>query len=234
MSLAVVIVAAGRGRRLGAEIPKQYIPLGGICSLRRVADLFLSVDAVRWIVPVIHPDDHLLCAEALDGVRDPRLLPPVHGADTRARSVRCGLEALAPYRPEHVLIHDAARPFLPRTVISDVIDALRQSTGACVALPLVDALWTSRDGAALAPVPRDGLWRAQTPQAFCFARILDAHRKHDGGAADDVAVAIEAGLDVTFVKGSEQNYKITTADDLARATRDARQRDTPRGQTPTA
>ncbi len=225
MTVAVVIVAAGRGRRLGAEIPKQYIPLGPACSLRRVAELFLSVDAVQWIVPVIHPDDQSLCARASDGLHDPRMLPAVHGAETRALSVRCGLEALAAHDPEHVLIHDAARPFLPRAVIFDVIDALQHSTGVCAALPVVDALWTSRDGAARAAVPREGIWRAQTPQAFSFASILNAHRNHDGSATDDVAVAMQAGLNVTFVKGSERNYKITTADDLERATRDAEAQD---------
>lgn len=229
MSVAVVIVAAGRGRRLGAETPKQYIPLGATCSLRRVAETFLSVNAVRWIVPVIHPDDRALCSDALEELRHARLLPAVDGAETRAKSVRCGLEQLAFHRPKFVLIHDAARPFLPTTVISDVIDALQHSDGACAALPLVDALWTSRDGAALAPVSRDGVWRAQTPQGFSFAKILEAHRNHDGIAADDVAVAREAGLDVTFVKGTEQNYKITTADDLARATRDAQILDAKRG-----
>lgn len=216
------MVAAGRGRRLGAEIPKQYIPLGPTCSLRRVAETFLSVNSVRWIIPVVHPDDRALCTAALEGLQDARLLPAADGAETRAGSVRCGLEKLAPHRPEFVLIHDAARPFLPTTVISDVIGALQHSDGACAALPLVDALWTSRRGAALAPLPRDGVWRAQTPQGFSFAKILKAHRSHDGTAADDVAVAREAGLDVTFVKGAEQNYKITTADDLARAIRDAR------------
>ncbi|MDU9006134.1 2-C-methyl-D-erythritol 4-phosphate cytidylyltransferase [Sedimentitalea todarodis] len=229
MSVAVVIVAAGRGRRLGAETPKQYIPLGPTCALRRVAETFLSISAVRWIVPVIHPDDRTLCLDALEGLRDARLLPAVDGAETRAKSVRCGLEHLVPHGPELVLIHDAARPFLPTTVISGVIDALQHGDGACAALPLVDALWTSRDGAALAPVPRDGVWRAQTPQGFSFDKILKAHRNHDGTAADDVAVAREAGLGVTFVQGTERNYKITTADDLARATQDAEVLDAKRG-----
>lgn len=220
MTVAVVIVAAGRGRRLGAEIPKQYIPLGDACSLRRVAETFLALNAVRWIVPVIHPDDRALSSDALDGLQDARLMPAVDGAETRAKSVRCGLERLATHDPECVLIHDAARPFLPTSVITDVIDALRHNDGACAALPLVDALWTSKGGAAVTPVPRDGVWRAQTPQGFSFAKILTAHRNHDGNAADDVAVAKEAGLDVTFVRGAEQNYKITTSDDLARANRD--------------
>ena len=222
MSVAVVIVAAGRGRRLGGEIPKQYIPLGDRCALRRAVDLFLSDGAIRWIVPVTHPDDHELYAAALDGLSDPRVLPEVAGADTRARSVRCGLERLEALKPDHVLIHDAARPFLPPAVIQGLLAALQTSDGACAALPVVDALWTSENRAALGPVPRDGLWRAQTPQGFCFERILQAHRAHDGTGADDVAVAREAGLRVELVLGSELNYKITTALDLERALSDAR------------
>ena len=217
MSVAAIIVAAGRGRRLGGETPKQYIPLGESCSLRRAIEAFLCVDAVRWVVPIIHDDDRDLCARALEGLRDPRVLPAVEGGETRAWSVRRGLESLQPHRPDLVLIHDAARPFIPVEVIDNVIAALDQSEGACAALPIVDALWMSENTAAREPVPRDGLWRAQTPQGFHFDRILEAHRCHDGSGADDVAVAREAGLEVKLVLGSERNYKITTAADLERA-----------------
>lgn len=221
MSVAVIIVAAGRGTRLGGELPKQYIPLGDHCSLRRAVEAFLSVDAVRWLVPVIHVDDSELCADALTGSRDPRVLPPAMGGETRAQSVRLGLESLEIHKPDFVLIHDAARPFVPIGVICDVISALQHGDGACAALPIVDALWKSEDSAACEPVPRDGLWRAQTPQGFWFRRILDAHRRHDGSGADDVAVAREAGLEVKLVLGSERNYKITTTADLERALWDA-------------
>lgn len=220
MSVAVVIVAAGRGRRLGGETPKQYIPLGRACALRRVADLFLSLDQVSSIVTVIHPDDQALCESALAGIQDPRLRPPVTGGETRARSVRNGLEALSADGPTKVLIHDAARPFTPAFVIQEVITALDDHDGACAALPVVDALWRAEGDMAVSSVRRDGLWRAQTPQGFWLDRILDAHRNHDGDGADDVAVAREAGLDVRFVCGSERNYKITTASDLERALRE--------------
>lgn len=220
-SVAVVIVAAGRGRRLGGETPKQYIPLGSRCALRRSVDVFLSLPAIDWVVPVIHPDDAGLCAEALVGLSDPRLLPAVAGAGTRAHSVRNGLERLAAQGPRLVLIHDAARPFVPAEVIERVIAALGASAGACAALPVVDALWRADHTAAEVEVPRDGLWRAQTPQGFAFDAILGAHRAHDGTGADDVAVARDFGLAVDLVLGSEQSYKITTAADLERALRDA-------------
>jgi 2-C-methyl-D-erythritol 4-phosphate cytidylyltransferase len=221
VSLAVVVVAAGRGRRLGAEIPKQYIPLGEKTSFRRVFETFLSYEAVRWIVPVIHVDDQILYRDALSGLDDARLLAGIDGADTRARSVRNGLERLAAFSPEKVLIHDAARPFLTVDVIDRVMTALDGGEGACAALPVVDALWKSDNNAADLTIPRDGIWRAQTPQGFDFPKILAAHRAHDGSAADDVAVAKDFGLRVQLVLGSDQNYKITTAADLQRALFDA-------------
>lgn len=221
MNIAVVIVAAGRGRRFGGEIPKQYVPLGPSCALSRVVRMFLSIGSVTRVLPVIHPDDAELCEQALAGLRDVRLMEPVHGADTRARSVRCGLERLESFAPDVVLIHDAARPFLSEEMFHAVVDALHDADGSCAALPVVDALWEAQDGFAWQSIPRDGLWRAQTPQGFSFPKILQAHRHHDGSGADDVAVALEAGLSVKFVPGSELNYKITTENDLERALADA-------------
>jgi len=213
----VLIVAAGRGHRLGGEIPKQFIPVGGICSLRRVVDAFLALEAIDLLRVVIHPDDEVLCQEALAGINDQRLLAPVHGGDTRAHSVRLGLESFCNANPDNILIHDAARPFISATVIEAVLAALGEAEGAFAALPVVDALWSAEGTNAIAPVSRDGLWRAQTPQGFHFAPILAAHRGHDGEVHDDVAVARAAGMEVRIVKGAEANFKITTTADLERA-----------------
>ncbi len=221
MITVALIVAAGRGLRLGAEIPKQYIPLGGRTALRRSVELFLGVPEISRVLVVIHPDDGDLYRKSMDGVDDPRLAAPVEGGATRAASVLAGLEALTNAAPDSVLIHDAARPFMPAEVIASVMETLEHADGACAALPVVDALWSAPGSVAAASVPRDDLWRAQTPQGFRFASILEAHRAHDGSGADDVAVAMEAGLQVRFVHGSEAGYKITTSDDLARAIGDA-------------
>ena len=216
-AIAVIIVAAGRGRRLGGAIPKQYVPLDGPPALRRSVEVFLAVPGVVHVQSVIHADDCVLCGEALAGLDDARVMPPVTGGETRAASVLSGLEALAPHAPDRVLIHDAARPFVPRTVVEAVISALDAADGAVAGLPVVDALWREQGGMADAPVPRNGLWRAQTPQGFRFDAILAAHRAHDGTGADDVAVAREAGIAVKLVEGSEQSFKITTQADLDRA-----------------
>lgn len=219
MNTAVLIVAAGRGTRLGAEIPKQYIPLDGPCALHRSVLRFLQVDRVTSVRAVIHPDDHALYQAAMAGVDDPRFHPPVDGGATRAASVRNGLGALAADPPDAVLIHDAARPFVTANVIDATIDAMVNHVAACVALPVVDALWKAADGMAETPVSRDGLWRAQTPQAFHFKHIFEAHQAHDGSGDDDVAVARKAGLAVRLITGDEANFKITSAADLARALR---------------
>jgi 2-C-methyl-D-erythritol 4-phosphate cytidylyltransferase len=214
---SVLVVAAGRGHRLGGEIPKQFIPVGGVSSLRRAVEAFFALEEINLLRVVIHPDDEMLCQHALAGIDDDRLLAPVHGGSTRAQSVRLGLESFAQTGTGKILIHDAARPFVPAQVIRAVLAALDEVEGAFAALPVVDALWSADGNQAIAPVSREGLWRAQTPQGFHFAPILAAHRAHDGEVHDDVAVARAAGMQVRIVEGSEANFKITTSADLERA-----------------
>jgi 2-C-methyl-D-erythritol 4-phosphate cytidylyltransferase/2-C-methyl-D-erythritol 2,4-cyclodiphosphate synthase len=162
---------------------------------------------------VIHPDDAALAEVAL-----PPPVARVPGGATRDASVAAGLAALPP-GVTHVLIHDGARPLVSAAVIDRVIAALATSPGAAPALPVTDALWRGADGRVAAPVPRDGLWRAQTPQGFDLAAIRAAHAAHPGGAADDVEVALAAGLPVAIVAGEEDNLKLTVPADLARAER---------------
>lgn len=216
---AALIVAAGRGTRFGGEIPKQYVPLHGICAFRRSIERFLGMEAIHLVQPVIHVDDRALFAEAMAGLDDPRLLPAVTGGATRSESVRKGLQAMADDPPDCVLVHDAARPFVTEGIIGDVLKALERSEAAFAALPVVDALWRVEDGMASEPVSRTGLWRAQTPQGFHFAPLLQAHLANTVDAADDVEIARAAGMSVRVVEGSTENFKITTPQDLARAER---------------
>ena len=201
---AAVIVAAGRGTRLGGE-PKQWRPLLG----RRVADRAVAAFArhpgVDEVVVVLHPEDE----GRMPGVRC------VGGGATRGASVRAGLEAVDAHR---VLIHDAARPLVSHGVIERVLRALDAAEGAAPALPVTDALWS---GGPNVEGTRDrvGLWRAQTPQGFRMPAILEAHRAHPGAAADDVEVARAAGMDVAIVEGCEDNVKITRPGDMERAER---------------
>ncbi len=219
MRAAALIVAAGRGQRLGGALPKQYLPLAGRPVIRHAIATFLATPGIDRVQVVIHPDDADLYAAAVAGIADPRLAAPAPGGATRTASVARGLAALEAAAPDAVLIHDAARPFVSGATITACLTALDHAPGALPALPVVDALWRAEAGSAASPLPRDGLWRAQTPQAFRFGPLRAAYDAFDGEAADDVAVARAAGLDVALVAGTEDNFKITTEADLYRARR---------------
>jgi 2-C-methyl-D-erythritol 4-phosphate cytidylyltransferase/2-C-methyl-D-erythritol 2,4-cyclodiphosphate synthase len=218
MTVAALIVAAGRGTRAGPGAPKQYRLLAGQPVLRRTLDAFARHPGIDVILTVIHPDDRSAYAESAVGL--PKLLDPCMCGPTRQASVLLGLEALAAANPSRVLIHDGARPLVSPAIISRSIEALDAHAGALVALPVTDTIRRSVGGLAGETVPRDGLWRAQTPQAFHFGGILAAHRQAAGGEmTDDVAVAAAAGIAVAMIEGNETNMKITSADDLSRAER---------------
>lgn len=207
MTTAAIIVAAGRGLRAGGDRPKQWQMLSGKPVLAHTVAAFDGL-ADRVIV-AIHPQDQAR-AEALG-------LTWVPGGQTRAETVRLALESLQDQGVDRVLIHDAARPLVPRGVICAVVDALARHVGAAPALAVTDALWQGTGGIVTGTADREGLWRAQTPQGFRYAEILAAHRAHPGGAADDVAVARWAGHDIAIVAGHEDNLKLTFAEDFARA-----------------
>ena len=222
--VCALIVAAGRGHRFGGDIPKQYATLAGRAVLRHTVGRFLRHPGIDRILVVIHPDDRNLYDQALGGLDLPE---PVPGGETRQDSVRLGLERLAADAPRKVLIHDAARPFVPDSVIDRVIGALDQEIGAIAALPVVDTLKRSEAGNIRETVSREDLWRAQTPQGFRFQEILAAHRvlatngegTPPGGLTDDAAVAHAAGHGVKLIEGATETFKVTTAEDLARAER---------------
>jgi 2-C-methyl-D-erythritol 2,4-cyclodiphosphate synthase/2-C-methyl-D-erythritol 4-phosphate cytidylyltransferase len=212
--LAILIVAAGKGVRAGGAIPKQYAPLLGRAILRRTLDAFAAyTDSLVQVV--IGPGQNDLFSQATQGIS---VLPPVPGGATRQESVRFGLDALAQYQPDFVLIHDAARPLVTNKVIDGVIAALEAGADAAVPhLAVADTLRKEENGAWIT-VPRDGLMRAQTPQGFAFASILKAH--HDFAAedvTDDMALAARAGLKIVATAGEETNMKVTTPEDFATA-----------------
>ncbi len=222
-SVIALIVAAGRGSRAGAEGgPKQYRPLAGKAVLARTAEAFLNHDRIDAVRIIIHCDDHDLYEAALAGLTShAKLLAPVIGGAERQDSVRLGLTSLEDTAPQSVLIHDAARPFIDAETIARVIDALDAHHGAIAALPVFDTI-KKADGAASPriadTVPRDHLWRAQTPQGFRFADILAAHKTAEGQKlTDDAAVAEASGLSVALVNGSPDNMKITQAEDFGMA-----------------
>lgn len=213
MTNAALIVAAGRGTRAGGDMPKQWQPLAGRRVIDWTLDAFLAVPGIASITVVLHADD-------MDRLAPHPRIRMAEGGATRAISVRNGLETMADDPPDHVLIHDVARCCIAPALIITMLDALRDGAiAAAPALPVTDALWTGADGHVTGTRDRTGLYRAQTPQGFDFATILAAHRAHTGDAADDVAVARAAGIEVTIVEGHEDNLKITHPEDFARASK---------------
>lgn len=209
-----LIVAAGRGTRAGAGLPKQYRQICGIAMLERTLMAVLSCDQIDGVFTIIHPDDKEAYEAVASRVEDGRMLDPIHGGATRAISVRNGLHAAAQFAPEFVHIHDAARPFVTPAVLDRCVAGVEQHDGVFPAVPVADALWKKSD---LTPVDRDGLIRAQTPQSFVFDKILAAHEASNPNAQDDVAIARAAGLQVVPIDGEEANFKVTTQDDFKRA-----------------
>lgn len=213
-----LVVAAGTGERFGGGVPKQYRSLAGRPVLRHSVERLASHPRVDGVCVVLRPEHRDAYEAAVAGLD---LLPPAEGGATRQESVRRGLESLAARNPERVLIHDAARPLVDAATIERVVAALDRYPGAIAATPLADTLKRAGPGDLIATtLDRAGLWRAQTPQGFRFAEILAAHRAAAGrGLTDDAAVAEATGLPVALVCGSEENFKITTEDDLRRAER---------------
>ena len=209
---AAIITAAGRGSRAGDGPPKQWRALAGDSVLARSIRAFA---AFPRIVVTLAPEDMARGVEELSG---PVTL--IAGGATRSESVRAALESLEGSGVTHVLIHDGARPLVPAEVIAGVVDALQAGAPAAApALPVTDALWRADDGRVTAAASREGLFRAQTPQGFALDAILAAHRAHPQGAADDVELALAAGVPVTVTPGDEDNLKLTYAPDFARAER---------------
>ncbi|NRB00763.1 MAG: bifunctional 2-C-methyl-D-erythritol 4-phosphate cytidylyltransferase/2-C-methyl-D-erythritol 2,4-cyclodiphosphate synthase [Rhodobacteraceae bacterium] len=209
---AAIIVAAGRGTRVGGPIPKQWRMLCGQRVAQHTLNAFRSHAEIDIVLIVHHKDD----VEEISGLLGDAVLATPGGA-TRDASVRAGLEALVDAAPERVLIHDAARPLVSAELISEVIAATTPQTGAAPALAVTDALWKGDGDHVTGTADRTGLFRAQTPQGFDFASILTAHRENDAPAADDVEIARRAGVDVKIVPGDERNLKITTEADFERA-----------------
>lgn len=213
MRVVAVLVAAGRGTRFGGEIPKQALPLRGKPVLRHAAEALLREGAVAALQPVAAPGEEAALAAMLEGLP---CLPPVAGGATRQDSVRRGLEALAGDPPDIVLVHDAARPVVPRGTVPALLAALDRVPGAIPALPVSDTLKRGDGGRIAATVPRAGLFRAQTPQGFRYGPLLAAHRAATAEATDDAQLLEAAGLPVALVAGDESNVKITWPEDLTR------------------
>lgn len=217
--MGVVLVAAGPGSRLGGEVPKPFLPIGGVPMLLRALRPFASHPEVARVVVVLPP---------AHAERPPEFLAPLAGAALtivaggreRTDSVAAGLRALGA-ECGVVLVHDGARPFVERRVIDAVIALARAGESAVAAVPVSDTLKEQAPGEALLvrrTVPRERLWRAQTPQGFPRRILEDAYaRAHAAAATDDAALVEACGGAVRLVPDTSRNLKITTRDDLVLA-----------------
>ncbi len=209
MSVAVIIVAAGSGTRAGGTVPKQFARLGGQPMLAYSSRTLCAHPAVDEVVVVVAPDQEATARAALGDIRT------IAGGATRRQSVANGLSAV---RSDRVLVHDAARPFLPEAVIDRLLSALDGAVGAIPVLPVADTL--ARGDAMLGDiVGRNGLWRVQTPQAFDTAVLRRAHAEWDAGedATDDAQMVRRLGLPVMLVQGDVMLDKVTHPEDFAAA-----------------
>jgi 2-C-methyl-D-erythritol 4-phosphate cytidylyltransferase/2-C-methyl-D-erythritol 2,4-cyclodiphosphate synthase len=225
MEIGIVIVAAGRGERAGApqDGPKQYRPIGGRSVIAHTLETILNWPRRGPVVVVIHPDDEELFHAATGGLAGAGAIITTFGGDTRQRSVYHGLRALAETAATHVMIHDAARPFIDHALLDRIAAALDDGLDAVLpAVAVADTLKRGgSDGLVHDTVPRSGLFAAQTPQSFLLTEIRSAHEKaaalRRDDFTDDAAIAEWAGIPVTIVEGSVDNIKLTVQRDIAMA-----------------
>lgn len=217
--VAAIVVAAGQGVRAGGDLPKQFRRIGGDTLLQRALSAFTGVPAVSLVQPVIRLDDLAFVRTLTEGMN---ILPPVSGGATRQASVRAGLEALEPQKPDIVLIHDAARPFASSELIARAIEAVEKTGAAIPGLPVTDTVKRiDRTGTIETTLDRNSIRLVQTPQAFAFPTLLKAHRhaatQGRDDFTDDAALAEWVGMKVSVFEGEPGNIKLTTPDDFARA-----------------
>ena len=217
--VAAVVVAAGQGVRVGGDLPKQFRRVAGQTLLERALSAFADVPNIAFVQPVVRPNDLALVSALSHNLN---VLEPVSGGATRQASVRAGLEALLPRSPDIVLVHDAARPFASADLIARAIAAVEKTGAAIPALPVTDTVKrVDEAGMVAATVDRNAIRLVQTPQAFAFPALLQAHR--DAAAqgrsdfTDDAALAEWAGMKVSVFAGEPDNIKLTTPEDFARA-----------------
>jgi 2-C-methyl-D-erythritol 4-phosphate cytidylyltransferase/2-C-methyl-D-erythritol 2,4-cyclodiphosphate synthase len=217
--VAAVVVAAGQGLRAGGEIPKQFRRIAGETLLERALSAFAEAPDVTFVQPDIRPDDVDLVRRLTGGMN---VLEPVAGGATRQASVRAGLEALVACTPDIVLVHDAARPFASASLITRAIAAAEKTGAAIPALPVTDTVKRiDSTGTIEATLDRNSIRLVQTPQAFAFPALFDAHRRAlaqgRNDFTDDAALAEWAGIKVSVFAGEPGNIKFTTPEDFARA-----------------
>ncbi len=213
MKVASIIVAGGTGTRAGLFPPKQYQRIGTETVLEKTVQKFVSHPLVSLCVVVISREHRDYFQENVA----PKISGDYEisfGGNSRTESVYCGLKFIKNKGISHVLIHDGARPFVSRKLLSNMISSLETQDGVVPVLPISDAVWKFKDNHLVNPISREQLNAAQTPQGFSYSKILEAYERRDGNAADCAEIALSDKLEVATIKGEKDNFKITTSEDL--------------------
>ena len=207
MTTVAIIVAAGKGKRAGGKVPKQWRKIAGKLVVDWSIDAFKNHSLVDFVIVVLPPNQNLHRNDVMTCV----------GGKSRSLSVYNGLIAAKSLSPDKVLIHDVARPAVSENIITDIITEINEETGAAPGLPITDALWKISDGEVEKTLDRDFIFRAQTPQGFPYSKILEAHmHRSNERAFDDVELAKKSGLKVMLKTGHKDNMKITTPEDFSK------------------
>lgn len=218
VQMSAVVVCGGRGRRLGAEINKVYLELGGKTILEHSLDTFLAMTEIAEIIIVHHSDDYELLEMILNKLNNDKIKLALAGKE-RQDSVYNGLLA-CDKNSDYVLIHDGARPLLSKSLLVSIIKAIKKNIAVIPVLPLVDTIKELCENKVNKTLQREKLAAAQTPQAFRREQIIEVYQKAlttDYNFTDDASIYEYYGLEVTTITGEKQNIKITTVDDIALA-----------------
>ena len=219
-NVVAISPAAGRGTRVGGELPKQYRPLRGKPLLWHTLSRIESSPAVKAIILVVHPEDRALCRDHVlgEGEGFTKLRQLVDGGAERFESVRAGLQA-AGEGDEIVVVHDAVRPFVSEALIHRVIAAAQRYDAAIAAVPAIDTIKEVAEGVVVRTPPRSRMWCAQTQQAFRRDLLAAAYSglAPGEGATDEAGLIERLGRPVHIVVGEHENVKVTTAQDMEEA-----------------
>ena len=216
MKNTAVILGGGVGKRLQGDIPKQFLPLGTRPMIVHTVEAFQQVPSIDAIVVVVPEGWEKQCLEDLTLYKFDKVLGVITGGETRQLSCWQALQYLAEDPPSLVVIHDAARPLVTGGMIEE---AVREGEkGMTFVLPLTDTIVESRDGKVTTILPREELRQVQTPQAFPFQTLRNAHQTalEEGikDASDDAGLVLRMGRPVRVIEGDPRNIKITGPADL--------------------
>ncbi len=212
MKRILVIPAGGSGRRMGTGIPKQFLSLAGKTVLGVTIERMASFSLFDKIVLAV-PNEHRDRAESIArSVSLPVIV--VDGGKNRRESVFRGLQIVEDFNPSIVVVHDAVRPLITRRVVEEVIDAADKNGAATLAVGSVDTIGVVKKGILVSQPDRKTIYHIQTPQAFRFSILMNAHKTVTKRVTDDAGLVLAAGQEVTIVEGYSENVKITTPGDL--------------------